>query len=86
MSNGECELRYSMILEWEPEGKVFVATVPELPGCRTHGASYEEAVAKGQEAIASWIDAMRHWGHPIPPARFLDLDAAESESQAAVAV
>ncbi len=24
---------YSMIIEWEPEGGVFVVTVPELPGC-----------------------------------------------------
>ena len=37
--------RYSMVIQWEPQGGVFVVTVPELPGCRTHGATYEEAVA-----------------------------------------
>ena len=30
-------IRYSMSIEWEPVGAVFVVTVPELPGCRTQG-------------------------------------------------
>jgi len=44
-----------MIIQWEPEGGVFVVTFPELPGCRTHGATYEEAVHQGQDAIATWL-------------------------------
>ncbi len=46
---------YSMIIQWEPEGGVFVVTVPELPGCRTHGSTYEEAVQQGQDAIETWL-------------------------------
>jgi HicB_like antitoxin of bacterial toxin-antitoxin system len=42
-------------------------TVPELPGCRTHGRTYEEAVQQGKDAIRSWIEASRAWGDPIPP-------------------
>lgn len=68
-------LRYSMVIEWEPEGGVFVVTVPELPWCRTHGATYEEAVAQAQEAIAGWIEVAKEDGYPIPPPRYLDLDA-----------
>lgn len=86
MSEQRSALRYSMILEWEPEGKVFIATVPELPGCRTHGHSYEEAVQRGQEAAEGWIEAMRHWDRPIPPPRYFALDTVESEAEAAVAV
>jgi predicted RNase H-like HicB family nuclease len=62
-----------MVVEWEPPGGVYVVTVPELPGCRTHGTTYEEAIRQGQEAIEGWIDANRAWGHPIPPPRFFDL-------------
>jgi predicted RNase H-like HicB family nuclease len=62
--------RYAMTIEWEPEGKVLVVTVPELPGCRMHGATSEEAVKRGREALESWIDAMRFWKRPIPPARY----------------
>ena len=69
MSESEEYGHYSMILEWDPEDCIFVVTVPELPGCRTHGASYEEAVKHGQEAIESWIDAARAWGDPIPAPR-----------------
>jgi predicted RNase H-like HicB family nuclease len=46
---------YSMNIQWDEDDQIFVVTVPELPGCRTHGATYEEAVQQGQDAIASWI-------------------------------
>src|SRR5205085_11717267 len=32
-----------------------VVSVPELPGCMTHGKTYEEALQQGQDAIESWI-------------------------------
>jgi predicted RNase H-like HicB family nuclease len=57
---------YSMIIQWSPHDNVYVVTVPELPGCRTHGATYEEAVRQGQDAIDSWIAANREWSRPIP--------------------
>ena len=60
---------YSMRLEWDPRDGIYVVTVPELPGCRTHGATLEEAVAKGRDAIEGWIAASRAWGDPIPPPR-----------------
>lgn len=60
---------YSMILEWDPGDRIYIVTVPELKGCRTHGATLEEAVRQGRDAIESWIDAMRYWGRPIPPPR-----------------
>lgn len=71
--------RYSMTIEWEPEGAVFVVTVPELPGCRTHGRTYEEAIAQAQDAIESWIDASREDGGAIPPPRYFDLDSICAE-------
>jgi predicted RNase H-like HicB family nuclease len=48
-------LHYSMIIQWEPLDKIYVVTVPELEGCVTHGKTYEEAVAQGQEAIEAWV-------------------------------
>ncbi len=58
---------YSLVIEWDPRDAIFVVTVPELEGCHTHGATYEEAVAQAQDAIWSWLDASRAWGLPIPP-------------------
>jgi predicted RNase H-like HicB family nuclease len=60
---------YSMVLEWDPVDQIYVVTVPELPGCSTHGRTYEEAVRQGRDAIVSWIDTARAWGRTVPPPR-----------------
>ncbi len=60
---------YALALVWDPEDRIFVVTVPELPGCMTHGATYEEAAARAREAIASWVGAARDHGDPLPPPR-----------------
>lgn len=69
MSDEELYQHYSMTIEWDPDDRIYVVRVPELPGCATHGATYEEAVRQGQDAIESWIDAARAWGDPIPAPR-----------------
>lgn len=60
---------YSMIIEWSDEDAAFIVTVPELSGCRTHGATYQEAARQGQEAIEGWIDAALADGESIPQPR-----------------
>ncbi len=46
-------LRYSLVIAWSEPDHAFVVRVPELVGCVTHGATYEEAVAQAQDAIAA---------------------------------
>jgi predicted RNase H-like HicB family nuclease len=58
--------RYSMIIEWSDEDQAYIVTVPELPGCRTHGDTYEEATWQGQDAIESWIMVAEELGRPVP--------------------
>ena len=69
-ATGEQEVvgRYSMLPEWDPEDRIFVVSIPELPGCHTHGATYEEAARKGQTLIEDWVLALRDSGEPIPAA------------------
>ncbi|HZS76573.1 MAG TPA: type II toxin-antitoxin system HicB family antitoxin [Ktedonobacteraceae bacterium] len=69
MSNQD--YHYSMVIQWSVEDNAYIVTVPELPGCKTHGKTYEEAVKNGQEAIELWLEASREWGHPIPEPRVL---------------
>ncbi len=59
--------QYSMNIQYDPVDRIYVVTVPELPGCRTHGKTYEEAVRQGRDAIASWINDAIASGDPIPP-------------------
>jgi len=58
--------KYEIILYWSNEDQVFVAEVPELPGCMAHGGTQEEALAHANEAIQLWIDTAREFGDPIP--------------------
>ena len=60
---------YSMVIERSDEDDAYIVTVRELPGCVTHGATYEEAVRQGQDAIDSWLDAQHASGCPLPAPR-----------------
>ncbi len=62
---------YSMYIQWSAEDSVYIVTVPELPGCRTHGETYEEALQQAKDAIASWIMVAKEFGRPVPPPRKL---------------
>ncbi len=57
---------YSMHIDWSEEDDAYVVSVPDLPGCMTHGATYEEAARNGEEAIASWVGAARDAGDVLP--------------------
>ncbi len=63
--------QYSMNIQYDPVDRIYVVTVPELPECRTHGKTYEEAVRQGRDAIASWLDGAIASGDPIPPHRVM---------------
>lgn len=69
-------LEYAVVVEPLPteEGGGFVATVPDLPGCMSDGATPEEALVNVQDAIAMWIEAANDLGHAVPkPSRRLAL-------------
>ncbi|HZB95614.1 MAG TPA: type II toxin-antitoxin system HicB family antitoxin [Herpetosiphonaceae bacterium] len=61
--------RYSMVIEWSDADQAYIVTVPELPGCMTHGATHAEAVQQGEAAIATWLATARAYGDPIPQPR-----------------
>jgi len=58
--------KYEIIIYWSNEDQVFVAEVPELPGCLAHGNTQEAALAHAREAIQLWIDTAREFGDSIP--------------------
>ena len=58
--------RYEIIIYWSEEDQVFVAEVPELPGCAAHGDSGDQALVNCHEAISLWIDTAREFGRTIP--------------------
>jgi predicted RNase H-like HicB family nuclease len=58
--------RYEVIIYWSDEDQVFVAEIPELPGCAAHGDSPDSALMEAQEAITLWLETAREFGDPIP--------------------
>jgi len=59
-------LKYEVIIYWSEEDRVFIAEVPELPGCAAHGDSPDGALGNCQDAIELWLDTAREFGRPIP--------------------
>ena len=58
--------KYRIILYWSEEDSVFIADVPELPGCMAHGDTQEEALRNVNDAMGLWIDTARELGDPVP--------------------
>ena len=58
--------KYEAIIYWSDEDQVFIAELPELPGCMAHGESQESALKNAQEAIQLWIDTANEFGEPVP--------------------
>ncbi len=66
--------QYSMLIAWSPEDEVYIVSVPELPGLHTHGATHDEAISMGEDAIATWLAGLRWMGFPVPAPRFARID------------
>ena len=58
--------KYQIIINWSQRDRLFIAEVPELPGCIAHGNTQEAALSNIQEATKLWIDTAKEFGDPIP--------------------
>jgi antitoxin HicB len=50
----------------EAEGGGYLIEFPDLPGCISDGATVQEAIHNGADAMGCWIEAMREAGRPVP--------------------
>lgn len=60
---------YEIIMYWDEEDAVFIAEIPELPGCMAHGDTQEAALANVKDAMHLWLDTAREFGESIPEPR-----------------
>ena len=61
--------KYAIIIYWSKTGQVFIAEVPEVPGCMGDGATYQQALANVEVIIKEWIETARELGRPIPESK-----------------
>jgi predicted RNase H-like HicB family nuclease len=64
------EPHYHINLFWSEEDDLWIADVPDLRGCMTHGNTRAEALANAAEAIEGWIETARDVGLAIPKPRY----------------
>jgi len=58
--------RYEIIIFWSQEDDAFVADVPELSGCMTHGKTHGAALREAKKAISHWIETAESKGRLVP--------------------
>ena len=67
--------RYSMMIQWSDEDRLFLVTIPEFSNfvmmpC-THGKTREEAICNGEEVIEMYLEAWQAEGEIIPEPKTL---------------
>ena len=66
-------MRYSMLIEWSQDDEAYLVTLPEWEGRVfgpvTHGETYEEAVARGKEAVDALVASAQKHGESLPAPR-----------------
>ena len=75
------EAHYHINVFWSDDDGLWIADVPDLKYCSSHGDTPEEAIANIQDAIEGWIETARETGVTVPkpkyrPAIYAARDAA----------
>ena len=63
--------KYSIFIQYDDIDKIYVASIPELPGCMAHGATKEEALNELEVACDLWIETAKEIGREIPEPQLL---------------
>ncbi len=59
-------VRFRVFIE-QDEDRVYVAEVPELPGCISQGKTREEVLKNIKDAIHGYLVSLKKHNEPIPP-------------------
>lgn len=67
------KMKYEMVIRWSEEDDCYLVGFPDFSGqqWRTHGDTYQLAVANGVEALESLIDAYQATGELLPEPRLI---------------
>ncbi len=57
---------YSILIEYDENDKIYVAGIPELPGCMAHGSTREQAIKEIDNACKLWIETAKEVGKEFP--------------------
>jgi len=69
MSNRALTAKYDVNIWWNEDDHVYVAEVPDLPGCMAHGKTRDAALTQVNDAMRLWLRVAREQGREIPAPR-----------------
>ncbi len=61
--------KYDVNIWWNEEDRIYVAEVPDLPGCMAHGKTRNAALAHIGDAMRLWLKTASELGREIPQPR-----------------
>ena len=59
-------MKYEVILYWSNEDNIYIAEVPELPGCMADGPTQLDALRNVEVIAKEWIETAQQLGREIP--------------------
>jgi predicted RNase H-like HicB family nuclease len=65
--------KYETIIYWSEADEVYIAEMPELTGCISHGDSPDEALKNIQALAQEWLELAKEkkWQIPRPKGRLI---------------
>jgi predicted RNase H-like HicB family nuclease len=65
--------KYETIIYWSEADEVYIAEMPELKGCISHGDSPDEALKNIQALAQEWLELAKEkkWQIPAPKGRLI---------------
>ncbi len=64
---------FTAYVEYDPETKLYVGTVPSLPGAHTQGATLDELQHNLEEVVALCLEEMAAAGEPVDEDAFVGI-------------
>ena len=58
--------KYSFVIQYDEDNKIYIASVPELQGCMAHGDTPEDAIREVRIVMAMWLEVAEEKGLEIP--------------------
>lgn len=58
--------RYRLVIWWSDDDELFLAQIPDLPGCMAHGHTPEQALKEIRSAGTLYLEVCAKDGRPIP--------------------
>ena len=58
--------RYSVTIQYDANDRIYIASIPELKGCKAHGDTKEQALEEIKVALELWLEVAEEEGLFIP--------------------